>query len=83
MRMDPSAPVLVLLHRVGPYHHARFQAAAKVIQPPLLVLQTRPNSQEYPWSFSVEGVYTSFPYREAGNLSRIHQLLCYGNSSVP
>ena len=55
MRMDPSAPVLVLLHRVGPYHHARFQAAAKALQPPLLVLQTRPNSQEYPWSFSVEG----------------------------
>ena len=55
MRMDPSAPVLVLLHRVGPYHHARFQAAAKALQSPLLVLQTRPNSQEYPWSFSVEG----------------------------
>ena len=55
MRMDPVAPVLVLLHRVGPYHHARFQAAAKALQPPLFVLQTRPNSQEYPWSFSVEG----------------------------
>ena len=53
--MDQLAPVLILLHRVGPYHHARLQAAAKILPPPLLVLQTRPNSKEYPWSFSVEG----------------------------
>jgi glycosyltransferase involved in cell wall biosynthesis len=47
--------VLIVLHRVGPYHHARFQAAAAALQCPLLVLQTRPHSQEYPWSFVVEG----------------------------
>ena len=47
-------PVLVALHRVGPYHHARFQAAAEALQQPLLVLQTRPQSQEYPWSFAVD-----------------------------
>ena len=47
-------PVLVALHRVGPYHHARFQAAAEVLQQPLLVLQTRPQSQEYPWNFTVD-----------------------------
>ena len=47
-------PVLVALHRVGPYHHARFQAAAEALQQPLLVLQTRPQSQEYPWNFTVD-----------------------------
>ena len=47
--------VLIVLHRVGPYHHARFQAAAAALKCPLLVLQTRPQSQEYPWSFVVEG----------------------------
>ena len=47
--------VLIVLHRVGPYHHARFQAAAAALQCPLIVLQTRPQSQEYPWSFVVEG----------------------------
>ena len=47
--------VLIVLHRVGPYHHARFQAAAAALSCPLLVLQTRPESQEYPWGFVVEG----------------------------
>ena len=46
--------VLIVLHRVGPYHHARFQAAAVALQCPLLVLQTRPQSQEYPWSFELK-----------------------------
>ena len=46
--------VLIVLHRVGPYHHARFQVAAAALKCPLLVLQTRPQSQEYPWSFVVE-----------------------------
>ena len=47
--------VLIVLHRVGPYHHVRFQAAAAALSCPLLVLQTRPESQEYPWGFVVEG----------------------------
>ncbi|WP_338441292.1 glycosyltransferase [Synechococcus elongatus IITB4] len=41
--------VLLALHRIGPYHHARFQAAAKHLT--LTVLETRPQSQEYPWEF--------------------------------
>lgn len=41
--------VLLALHRVGPYHHARFQAAAQHLD--LTVLATRPQSQEYAWEF--------------------------------
>ena len=44
--------MLLALHRVGPYHHARFKAASAVLDQPLLVLETRPDSQEYPWSFA-------------------------------
>ncbi len=54
MQTSMLGPVLIALHRVGPYHHARFQAAAAALPCPLLVLQTRPQSQEYPWSFVVE-----------------------------
>ena len=55
MQTPMLGSVLIALHRVGPYHHARFQAAAAALKCPLLVLQTRPQSQEYPWSFVVEG----------------------------
>ena len=47
---EPQAtaqPVLLVLHRIGPYHHARFAAIARRL--PLEVLETRPESQEYPW----------------------------------
>jgi glycosyltransferase involved in cell wall biosynthesis len=54
MQTPMVGSVLIVLHRVGPYHHARFQAAAAALQCPLLVLQTRPESQEYPWGFVVE-----------------------------
>ena len=51
--MDPSgasaAPVLMALHRVGPYHAARLEAASVGWKHPLVVLETRPDSQEYPW----------------------------------
>jgi glycosyltransferase involved in cell wall biosynthesis len=47
--------VLLALHRVGPYHHTRFQAAAAVM--PLEVLETRPASQEYPWQFEAAPAY--------------------------
>ncbi len=50
-----TGPVLLALHRIGPYHHARFLAAARRL--PLQVLETRPGSQEYPWEFSAEGAY--------------------------
>ena len=43
--------ILIALHRVGPYHHARFQAAAELLVDQLIVLETRPESQEYPWIF--------------------------------
>jgi glycosyltransferase involved in cell wall biosynthesis len=45
--------VLLALRRIGPYHHARFQAAAARLA--LVVLETRPASQEYPWEFTPAG----------------------------
>ncbi len=53
---------LIALHRIGPYHHARFQAAARLID--LQVLETRPSSQEYPWQFQTDADYG------------LHQLSC-------
>jgi glycosyltransferase involved in cell wall biosynthesis len=48
--------VLLALRRLGPYHHARFQPAA--LRLPLNVLETRPQSQEYPWQFEPRGQYS-------------------------
>lgn len=42
-----EAPLLIALHRVGPYHRARFATLAARL--PLVVLETRPHSREYPW----------------------------------
>jgi glycosyltransferase involved in cell wall biosynthesis len=39
--------VLIALHRIGPYHHARFTKAAESLD--LAILETRPSSTEYPW----------------------------------
>ena len=47
--MNRLRPIMLVLHRVGPYHHARFQAASSVLAQHLVVLETRPDSQEYPW----------------------------------
>lgn len=47
--------VLLALHRVGPYHHGRFEAACRSLE--LHVLETRPQSLEYPWLFKPEGDY--------------------------
>ncbi|MEA5474688.1 glycosyltransferase [Synechococcus sp. CCY9201] len=46
---------LLALHRIGPYHHARFLAAASLAY--LRVLETRPQSQEYLWRFQADAVY--------------------------
>ncbi|CAK6696880.1 D-inositol-3-phosphate glycosyltransferase [Synechococcus sp. CBW1107] len=35
------------MHRIGPYHRARFAALA--VRCPLVVLETRPHTREYPW----------------------------------
>ena len=45
--------ILLALHRIGPYHHARFQAAAELLTEPLHILETRPDSVEYPWQFDI------------------------------
>jgi len=56
------AKVLFLVRRIGPYHHARFQAAASRLN--LAVVETRANSQEYPWEFKPNGNYKiiTFPH---------------------
>lgn len=40
--------LLFLVRRVGPYHHARFEAAGRLFN--LTVVETRPDSVEYPWT---------------------------------
>jgi glycosyltransferase involved in cell wall biosynthesis len=47
--------VLLALRRVGPYHHARFEAACRSME--LQVLETRPQSAEYPWDFQPASPY--------------------------
>ena len=69
MQSPKLGSVLIVLHRVGPYHHARFQAAASVLTCPLLVLQTRPQSQEYPRDFVVEGPTYTLLSLEGANSS--------------
>jgi hypothetical protein len=55
--------VLLALHRVGPHHDARFQAALGALD--LEVLETRPESQEYPWCFQPTGGYRRHALRDA------------------
>lgn len=50
-----AAPLLIALHRIGPYHHARLEAASELGR--LAVLETRPASLEYPWEFAPERSY--------------------------
>ena len=54
---------LLALHRIGPYHDARFQAALAHLD--LEVLETRPHSQEYPWSFEPAGSYRRHALQDA------------------
>lgn len=57
--------VLFFLHRIGPYHHARFMEANKVMK--LIVVETRPQSEEYPWIFEASGGYQIEKYTAAVN----------------
>lgn len=50
-----GSSILFALHRVGPYHHVRLQAAAATHD--IHVLETRPESLEYPWCFDAHGSY--------------------------
>ncbi|MCP9820646.1 glycosyltransferase [Synechococcus sp. Cruz-9H2] len=55
--------ILIALHRVGPYHHARLQCLADRLE--LTVLETRPLSCEYPWDSLPSGSYTLHSLRGA------------------
>lgn len=48
-------PLLLALHRVGPYHRARFAALAH--HSPLVVVETRPHTREYPWDLESASGY--------------------------
>ena len=56
---------LLVLRRIGPYHHARFDAACDHMD--LHVLETRPQSQEYPWDFHEKSLYSCYQLKD--NLS--------------
>jgi glycosyltransferase involved in cell wall biosynthesis len=58
--------VLLALHRVGPYHHVRFEAACRSLE--LQVLETRPQSAEYPWQFDPQAAYAIHQLRGQLNL---------------
>ncbi|MCP9773924.1 glycosyltransferase family 4 protein [Synechococcus sp. Tobar12-5m-g] len=60
--------VLAALHRIGPYHDIRFQAATALMD--LQVLETRPASQEYPWEFTPTGNYGRHQLRGAADPDR-------------
>lgn len=47
--------VLFFLRRIGPYHHARFEAAARLMD--LVAVETRATSEEYSWQFKADGRY--------------------------
>jgi len=58
--------ILFFLRRIGPYHHARFQSVADRIK--LIVIETRPGSQEYAWQFNPQGSYTALQLPLGENL---------------
>lgn len=45
--MHSQPRIALLLRRIGPYHHARFNHSGKELE--LHVIETRPGSEEYPW----------------------------------
>lgn len=53
------------IHRIGPYHHARFEQASSRLS--LTVIETRPASQEYPWDPIAPGHYAVEQLPPAGN----------------
>jgi len=48
--------VLIALHKIGPYHHVRLLAATRAGLE-ISVLETRPQSREYPWDFQASGPF--------------------------
>lgn len=55
MCLTANLSVLLAVRRIGPYHHSRFQAAASQLV--LHVLESRPQSKEYPWDFHPQSRY--------------------------
>ena len=68
MTRTNTITVLFFLRRIGPYHHARFQAASKVLN--LVAIETRPQSQEYPWQFEAAGNYTIERFPVSGEIEK-------------
>jgi len=55
MKENKPRRVIFFVRRIGPYHHARFQEASKLLD--LVVVETRSASQEYTWEFLAKGSY--------------------------
>lgn len=60
-----TASIWFPIHRIGPYHHARFQEASRRLR--LTVIETRPASTEYPWNPVSQGHYAVEQLPVAGN----------------
>lgn len=65
--MDSLIRVLLFVRRVGPYHHARFQSVKECR---LMVVETRPDSQEYAWKFEAKGKYELKQFPRAADPER-------------
>lgn len=44
-----KAPIVFLVQRIGPYHHARLQALAGALTAPLVSVEFRPEEKVYAW----------------------------------
>jgi len=53
--------IVLLLRRIGPYHHARFNHAGQHLH--LHIVETRPGSEEYPWEKELKNQKSQLCYQ--------------------
>ncbi len=76
----PHDKIFMALHRIGPYHHARINTASSHLD--LVVLETRPMSQEYPWAFTPTPNYLVYRLEGAKNPEDDPPLWCLDQQLV-
>jgi len=69
--LEKSKTIVILLHQIGPYHHARLDALAKEFS--IVAIEIRPNSAEYHWKNLHFGhlLYTKIKIETANSLLQI------------
>lgn len=67
-RKSEDIRIALLLRRIGPYHHARFNHAGKELD--LHVVETRPASEEYMWKREVAIFDSRFSIRDLSDQSQ-------------